>query len=44
MPEDALRAGLIDDVVYEDQVVDKLKANDAPDEARWTPRPTDVSA
>ena len=32
MPEDALRAGLIDDVVYEDQVVDKLKANDAPDE------------
>ena len=29
LPEDALRAGLIDDVAYEDQVEDKLKKSDA---------------
>jgi protease-4 len=28
LPEDALRAGLIDDVAYEDQVEDKLKKSD----------------
>jgi len=28
MPEDALRAGLVDDVVYEDQVDEKLRAGD----------------
>ena len=32
LPEDALRAGLIDDVVYEDQVAEKLKSKDAPEE------------
>ena len=26
LPEDALRAGLVDDVAYEDQVDDKLRA------------------
>jgi len=29
LPEDALRAGLIDDVAYEDQVYDKLRAGQA---------------
>ena len=29
LPEDALRAGLIDDVAYEDQVEEKLKKSDA---------------
>jgi protease-4 len=28
LPEDALRAGLVDDVAYEDQVEDKLRAGD----------------
>src|SRR5438093_12742241 len=28
MPEDALHAGLIDDVAYEDQVEEKLRAGD----------------
>ena len=28
LPEDALRAGLVDDVAYEDQVDDKLRAGE----------------
>jgi protease IV len=43
LPEDALRAGLVDDVVYEDQVDDKLRAGeqrrhlDGDDYARVSP-------
>src|SRR6185369_17670267 len=29
LPEDALRAGLVDDVAYEDQVADKLRGGEA---------------
>jgi protease IV len=29
LPEDALKAGLVDDVAYEDQVADKLRGNNA---------------
>jgi protease IV len=30
MPEDALRAGLVDDIAYEDQVDERLRGNDRP--------------
>ena len=40
LPEDALRAGLIDDVAYEDQVGEKLKATGAGRRQISTPTPT----
>ena len=44
LPEDALRAGLVDDVAYEDQVEERLKGAGKAGEAARPARPTGGSA
>ena len=43
LPEDALRAGLVDDVAYEDQVDEQLKGSRGAAKAGETPKPGDAS-
>jgi len=44
LPEDALRAGLVDDVAYEDQVDERLKSSRGAAKAGETAKPGDASA